>query len=52
MEKTYKVTEVDKDHDEAFVVETTATTSNQTYQKEWIVSEIARLTALLNQFAK
>lgn len=47
MAKTYKITENEK---EAFVVETDIVEHKKTYQKQWLIDEIARLQVLLDQF--
>ena len=47
--KTYQITE---NENESFVVETDNISTSKTYQKEWIVEDIARLQLLLNQFPK
>ena len=49
MTKTYEVT---KSETEEFVVETATTNSQRTYHKDWLVSEIAKLQAILDQFPK
>jgi hypothetical protein len=47
MTKTYNVTETETEN---FVEEVSTTESKQTYQKEWLVEEIARLQELLDKF--
>ena len=49
MPKTYEVTENEK---EQFIVETGTVQTNRTYQKQWLIEEIARLQAILNEFPK
>ena len=49
MIKTYEVT---KNDIEEFVVEKEIIEQKRTYQKQWLIDEIARLTAILNQFPK
>jgi hypothetical protein len=52
MEKIYNVIEKDENNDEEFIEEVSTTESKQTYQKAWLVEEIARLQELLSKFKK
>ena len=47
MTKTYEVTKTDK---EEFVVETNSIEQKRTYQKKWLIDEIARLQTILSGF--
>jgi len=49
MTKTYEVTQSET---EEFIVETATNTSERTYQKDWLISEIARLQSILERFPK
>lgn len=49
MVNTYQVTENEV---EKFVVETSTKTCERTYHKQWLIDEIAKLQAILNEFPK
>lgn len=47
--KTYQVTKTDE---EEFVVETQSIEKRRTYHKQWLIDEVARLQAILDEFKK